>query len=187
MDLRGQTTLPRGLRNNNPGDVEAPPGTPWAGTVGMDGPFVIFPDTTWGLRALAKDLITNIGTEGYDTITSLITKFAPPSENDTASYISSVSADTSIDPSVQLGTDQDTITSLMRAIVNHEVGDAYSAQYVPDADIATGYSMATGGASAVQGAAISVVAAAQNNPVTTGLVLVGLLVVGAMVFGKRKS
>lgn len=185
-DLRGQTTLPRGLRDNNPGDLQQPSGTSWAGTVGMDGPFVIFPDTTWGLRALAKDLINNIN-EGYDTITSLITKFAPPSENDTDSYIAAVSADTTIDPDDQLGTDQDTISSLMRAIVNHEVGDADSQQYVPDADIATGYTMATGVTSAVQGTLISAAAAAQDNPGTTAGLLIGVLVLGWLVFGRKSK
>jgi hypothetical protein len=187
MDLRTNASLPRGLRDNNPGDLQPPPGSvPWAGTVGMDGPFTIFSDTTWGLRALARDLITNIGSEGYDTITTLITKFAPPSENNTAAYIAAVSADTSIAADDQLGVDQDTITSLMRAIVNHELGDAFSQQYVPDADIATGYSMATSGAATVQGAAITVVAAAQNNPGTTVLVVAGVALAGWLLFGKKK-
>ena len=184
-DLRTlATTFPRGLRDNNPGDLEQPPGTSWAGTVGMDGPFVIFADTTWGLRALAKDLINNIN-EGYDTINSLISKFAPPSENNTDAYIAAVSADTSIDAGTQLGTDPDTITSLMRAIVNHELGDSYSQQYVPDADIQTGYSMATSGAAAVQGALITVAATAQENPMTTVLVVAGIAVVGWLLFGKK--
>lgn len=183
-DLRGQSSLPRGLRDNNPGDLQQPPGTSWAGTVGMDGPFVIFSDTTWGLRALCKDVINNIG-EGYDTITSLITKFAPPSENDTASYISSVSADAGIDADDQLGTDQGTITSLVRAIVNHELGDSYSQQYVPDADIATGYAMATSAAAAVQGTVITAAAAVQQNP-GTALLVVGILVVGVLLFGQKK-
>lgn len=185
-DYRGQAALPRGLRDNNPGDLEQPPGTPWNGTVGMDGPFVIFPDTTWGLRALAKDLINNIN-GGYDSITSLITKFAPPSENNTDAYISAVAADTSIDPGVQLGTDQDTIVSLMRAIINHELGDSFSEQYVPDTDIQTGYTMAGSGASYVQGAAITAAAAVSNNPGTSVVVVGGLLLLGWLVFGKKKN
>lgn len=187
MDLRTNTSLPRGLRDNNPGDLQPPPSGTWAGTVGMDGPFVIFSDTTWGLRALARDLITNIGTEGYDTITTLITKFAPPSENDTAAYISAVSADTSIDPNDQLGTDQDTITSLMRAIVNHELGDASSQQYVPDADIATGYSMAISTAAVIQGAAITAVASFQQNPGMTVLAAAGLVFAGWLLFGNKRK
>jgi hypothetical protein len=152
----------------------------------MDGPFVIFPDTTWGLRALAKDLINNIN-EGYDTISSLIAKFAPPSENDTDSYIAAVSADTTIDQDDQLGTDQDTITSLMRAIVNHELGDADSQQYVPDADIATGYAMATGVSSAIQGTLITAAAAVQDNPGTSAGLLIGAIFVGWLIFGRKKN
>ena len=185
-DYRGQSSLPRGLRDNNPGDLQQPSGTSWAGTVGMDGPFVIFPDTTWGLRALAKDLINNVN-EGYDTITSLISKFAPPSENDTDSYIAAVSADTTIDPDAQLGTDQDTVTSLMRAIVNHELGDSYSQQYVPDADILTGYNMATGLSTAVQGTLITAAAAVQDNPGISAGMLVGVILLGIVIFGGKKK
>jgi hypothetical protein len=185
-DYRTQTTLPRGLRDNNPADMQPPPGVPWAGTVGMDGPFAIFSDTTWGLRALARDLMTNIGSEGYDTITSLITKFAPPAENDTASYITAVSADTGIDANDQLGTDQDTVTSLMRAIVNHELGDTYSQQYVPDTDIISGYTMATSAGAAFQGAAITAIAAAQNNPMETVIFGAGIFLVCALLFGRKK-
>lgn len=187
-DYRGQTALPRGLRDNNPGDLQPPPGSSWQGTVGVDGPFVIFSDTTWGLRALALDLINNVG-EGYDTITTMISKFAPPSENNTAAYIASVSADSGIDPNDQLGTDQDTITSLMRAIVNHELGDSYSSQYVPDADIQTGYQMATSGSvsQALQGTAITVAAAVQDNPGTTAAVVIGVVVLGLLLFGGKSK
>src|SRR5215472_12752081 len=120
MDYRGQSALPRGLRDNNPGDLESPPGSAWLGTVGQDGPFVVFADTTWGLRALARDLQTKIAKDGYDTIETLINVYAPPSENDTQAYIANVSSSTGIAPGDQLGADQDTITSLMRAICNQE-------------------------------------------------------------------
>jgi hypothetical protein len=183
MDYRGQSSLPRGIRDNNPGNLQPPPGlTGWQGTVGMDGPFVIFADDTWGLRALALDITNKINTDGLDTITALITAYAPPSENDTAAYIAAVAADSGIGATDQLGTDQDTITSLMRAIINHENGDAASAQYVPDADILTGYNMANNIGTAFNAAVI----AAQAYPTQTVLV-VGAIAAGLwLVFRKKK-
>jgi hypothetical protein len=146
MDYRTVTPAPpRGIRDNNPGNLTPPPGlTNWQGAVGADGPFVIFSDTTWGLRALALDLINSINgnstTPANDTIQTLITNY---STTDQAAYVANVATFTGIDPSTQLGTDQDTITSIMRAIVNQENGAPASAQYIADADLVTGYQMAT--------------------------------------------
>jgi len=97
----GQSNLPLGLRNNNPGDFRT--GIAWQGITGQEMAFLTFSDVTYGLRALALDLINNISREGYDTIRKFITKFAPPSENDTARYISFVANETGIDADIQLG------------------------------------------------------------------------------------
>jgi len=129
----------RGIRNNNPGNIKA--GISWQGAVGSDPTFTIFADDTWGLRAMAMDLTNKINSDGLNTITSIITAYAPPSENDTASYISSVSSDTGFGPDDALTADSATLASLIRAIANHENGDDGSA-LIPDADIATGISMA---------------------------------------------
>jgi hypothetical protein len=134
----GQAGLPIGLRNNNPGDLR--PGDDWQGMIGSNGGFIVFSDITWGVRAMARDLTSAIN-EGNDTIATLIAHYAPPSENDTAGYITAVSSDTGLDPNLQLGTDEDTLSGLIRAIMNHELGNSYSAM-VSDADIAQGVSMA---------------------------------------------
>lgn len=143
-DYRSQTTLPRGIRNNNPGNIRYD-GTRWQGRAGQDGTtdspgFVIFADMAWGSRALGLAL-TNMINKGADTINTLISDWAPPSENDTAAYIASVSSDTGLDAGTQLGTDPDTIASLIRAIANHENGNSISAQYLADTDIAAGMSL----------------------------------------------
>jgi hypothetical protein len=182
-DYSAQASLPRGLRDNNPGDLQQPPGQQWQGTVGMDGPFVVFADTTWGLRALARDLITKISVDGLDTIATLINQYAPPSENDTADYISSVAADSGIGAGDQLGTDQDTITSLMRAIVNHEIGDADSQNYVPDADILKGYQMANDPTTVFSAAVV----AAKANPGTAIAIGVGVALLLLWVFRNEED
>jgi hypothetical protein len=130
--------IPRGLTDNNPGDLTPPPSGTWNGQVGLDGPFCIFSDSIFGLRALAVDIANNITQDGNNTITLLITKYAPPSENNTANYISSVAGDTGLDPNAPIPQTQAALASLMRAIINKELGDNWSSQYVPDADIASG-------------------------------------------------
>jgi hypothetical protein len=150
MDYRGQSSLPRGIRNNNPGNEEVEIGVVWQGQVGTDANFVIFADTTWGLRALAKDLTTKITVDGLTTISQIITDYAPPSENDTASYIASVASDTGFGANDILTADPDTLAALVRAIVNHENGDGPSSQYVSDADIQTGVQMASNPATVFQ-------------------------------------
>lgn len=83
---------PRGIRNNNPGNLEYNAGINWVGQAGADsGGYLIFDTAEHGARALGHDLSTAIS-EGYNTIASLITHYAPPSENDTAAYVRAVAA-----------------------------------------------------------------------------------------------
>lgn len=52
--------LPRGIRNNNPGNLEW--GDPWQGLdpdgQAQDKRFVVFKDPAMGIRAIARTLIT---------------------------------------------------------------------------------------------------------------------------------
>lgn len=164
----GRDDLPIGLRNNNPGNIR--PGDSWQGMTGENGGFVVFQDITWGLRALATD-ITNKIREGYDTITTLITRYAPPSENNTTAYINAVSADTGIPADQPLQLDPGSLHDLVRAIMNHENGDSYSA-LVSDQDIDTGISTMSG--SLLQW--INAAGIALKNPGTPGgaIVWIGL-------------
>lgn len=171
-----QPGLPVGLRNNNPGNIRPQDGVTWDGSIGSSGGFVQFSDITWGLRAMATAL-TNMINGGLDTITSLITQW---STTDQASYIANVSACTGIDPSDQLGTDNDTLASLIRCMMNQELGDTFS-QMVPDADIQTGISMMGSGS---PGLAIQAAPATPDNSNTT-LLLIAALAVGAAIFFSR--
>lgn len=170
-DYRTQTTLPRGIRNNNPGNIKA--GIAWQGAVGDDGTFTIFADTTWGLRAVGVDLTSKIN-RGLTTITDIISAYAPPSENNTAAYISAVSGDTGFGPDDELAADPTTLALLIRAIVNHENGPTASSQYVSDEDIATGVNMINGGAAQLfQASTIAV----EANPTQSLLVAIGVVIV----------
>jgi hypothetical protein len=179
----GSGTANIGLQDNNPGDIKAD-GTQWQGMVGSDGTFIIFADTTWGLRAMAVDLTTKINSDGLNTITSIISAYAPPSENNTAAYIASVSSDTGFQPGQTLSADPATLAALIRAIVNHEIGDSLSQQYISDADIAQGISMMGSVAATAQAA---VIYAQQNPAIVIGAVLAVFLLVSAIAKSRKTS
>lgn len=132
---------PLGFRNNNPGNIR--PGDNWQGATGTNAGFVVFQDMSFGIRALGTDLRTKID-RGYDTISAIIYRYAPPSENDTGAYIESVSDDTGVPPSAKLTADRATLHKLVRAIINHENGNSYSA-LLTDADIKEGLDKMSGG------------------------------------------
>lgn len=88
-DTNGEKGAPRGIRNNNPGNLN------FAGQEGAskeDGPggrFAVFQSMEEGIAALAKQL-QRYGAKGVDTIRGIISKFAPSSENDTGGYIAAI-------------------------------------------------------------------------------------------------
>lgn len=174
MDLRnyqGVLTLPRPLRNNNPGSIKI--GESWQGAAGDDGVFVTFVDTVWGVRAMARSLSNMIG-RGLNTISQLISTWAPASENQTASYISDVAAYTGIPSDQLLTVDNETLHDLIRAIANRESGTANSEAYLSEADIDQGIAMAN---NPVATTAQAAVVYAQVNPVQA-IVLIALAAAG---------
>lgn len=84
--------MTRGLRNNNPGNIRKD-GTHWKGEVepSRDAAFKQFESMAWGYRAIFKCLNTYSREYGLDTIRKMISRWAPPSENDTEAYIRTVS------------------------------------------------------------------------------------------------
>lgn len=116
---------PRGERNNNPGNIKLT-GIKWMGKVpnskNTDGTFEQFTHIAYGIRALMKDLIKDIKTDGQNTIRALITEFAPGSENDTGAYINAVSKSTGFGADEVLTPDFETVKKLVRAITRHENG-----------------------------------------------------------------
>lgn len=173
LNTDGSGTVNIGLANNNPGDLKCCDGNNWVGLVGNNGTFDTFSDTIYGLRAVAIDLTTKIQSDGLNTITAIVSAYAPPSENDTAAYIASVVGDTGYAAGQVLTADSGTLANLIRAIVNHEIGDTLSGQYVPDADIQSAIAMM--GASSAGSPTQAVSAAAENNPLTAALLLAGAI------------
>lgn len=114
----------RGIRNNNIGNIRVSKDQ-WEGATGDDGSFVTFDTPDSGVRALAKNLMS-YGRQGYDSIEKIITRWAPPNENDTQSYIQSVASATGIPATQSLDlTNPDVLASLSEAIGFHETSARY--------------------------------------------------------------
>jgi hypothetical protein len=127
------------MRQNNPGNLR-PSIVPWMGQTGSSGGFCKFKDMSYGLRAMAVDLSNKITKDGLNTIQKIITKYAPPSENDTQAYIDSVSDSTGWAATMPIPFNSSNLARLIRAQLNVEQG-AHYADMITDADIQEGISM----------------------------------------------
>jgi hypothetical protein len=129
LSLRGDKSLPRGLRNNNPGNLRK--GVAWAGRDGDDGAFDIFKSMDAGIRAAHQNLMTAITKHKCTTVRKLITRWAPPSENDTEAYIAFVCKTAPISANEVINvTDADTISRILYAVFQHENGPAVAKKYI---------------------------------------------------------
>jgi hypothetical protein len=114
---------PRGVRNNNPGNLRDG-GIRWRGLVGRDAQgFCVFADLRAGLRALALDLLDDYRRDGRRTLDALIAEFAPPGENDTAAYVRHLAAALGRAPEAALELERPgELGRLVAAICRHENG-----------------------------------------------------------------
>lgn len=79
---------PRNVRNNNPLNIRHNSGNQWQGAAGDDGEFVIFQSPEYGFRAAFKLLMTYKERYGLNTISEIVNRWAPPSDdNHTDAYI----------------------------------------------------------------------------------------------------
>lgn len=116
-------TMTRGLRNNNPGNIRDD-GSPWVGLANPrnDGAYLKFTDAVYGIRAMAKIISNYVLIDGLvPTVTALISRWAPPGENNTGAYIADVSAQLGVAPNDPLDLSQD-LPALIAAIIQHENG-----------------------------------------------------------------
>lgn len=115
--------LPRGVRNHNPGNIEW--GDPWQGLIPVnertDPRFCQFVSPAYGIRALARTLITYQDKHNIRTVTAAINRWAPPVENDTGAYVRTVQKAVGGDM-VDMH-DYRYLRPLVEAIIRHENGD----------------------------------------------------------------
>ncbi len=131
LALRGPESLPRGIRNNNPGNIErTKPRTPWQGAVSIDAAmsrdsrFEVFRDPIWGIRAIVRTLITYQDAHDCDTIAKIVARWAPAHENNVSAYAIQLARAVGIGTGDPIDvTNYRQCSALVRAIVRHENGD----------------------------------------------------------------
>jgi hypothetical protein len=128
--------MTRGIRNNNPGNME--PGG-WNGEIGTDGRFARFVSMQKGIRALGKQLLVYQSRYGLNTIREAIERWAPPNENHTDGYVAFVAHILEVEPDDKLDfSDRSTLWWMAVAIMEQENGHAAVSEYIADADINAG-------------------------------------------------
>lgn len=115
---------PRGIRNNNPGNLNFAHQTGAVLEPGPNARFARFPTAEAGLAALRDQLLLYNRRDGLDTVADIISKWAPATENNTASYIRGVAHALGVRPFQALGPFAPTVlTGLMKAIIQFENGE----------------------------------------------------------------
>lgn len=131
-------SLPRGLRNNNPLNLSFVAGQP--GVQGSDGRFGRYNSMEDGVAAATRQL-QMYGQRGLTTIEGIISRWAPPNENNTQAYINAVARATGLDPRAPVDLQNPEIVSrLVAAMGQHENGRA-----LPMDAVQRGVQMALGG------------------------------------------
>lgn len=112
--------VPRGVRQHNPGNIR--PGQGFRGEIGKDGGFAVFDTDYNGIRAIGIDLLTKMRA-AIDTVREIVTRYAPPSENDTDAYIRAVCLTTGFKADDILNLNHtESLYKFVRAIIVHENG-----------------------------------------------------------------
>ena len=132
-------SAPRGIRNNNPGNVEAT--QPWQGMAKAEERlpsqrketrFAVFTTPEFGIRAMGKVLQTYKNKYGINTVSGIINRWAPPFENDTRAYTNAVAKAIGVgkDDTIDLSNPK-VLQPLLAAIIRHENGtQPYSSEQI---------------------------------------------------------
>lgn len=143
-------TIPRGIRNNNPGNIRWS-NDQWKGLIpkdqASDKSFCVFRTPEYGIRAMTRILrrytqypgIPNVGKPNIDTVREIISRWAPPNENNTEAYIQSVAKSVGVAANSPIDVfDNAIMLKLLKAIIAHENGR----QPYTDAQILAGINLA---------------------------------------------
>jgi hypothetical protein len=117
------SSSPIGLRNNNPGNIRSGNG------------FAEYATPQAGLNALGKNLVAYQDKHGINTVSGIVNRWAPPSENNTGSYVADVSKQTGFGANQQLDLHNPAVLApLISAITKHENGqNPYSPEMIQQA------------------------------------------------------
>ena len=117
----------RGIRNNNPGNIEFSETNRWQGsTPGRDTRFASFDTPENGIRAMGITLRNYEKRHGLNTVEAIVGRWSPAKENgeaNTAAYVRDVARTMGIDPRAKITLrDPATLESLLNAMIRHENG-----------------------------------------------------------------
>jgi hypothetical protein len=122
---------PRGIRNNNPGNIKWNASNNWIGQVGKDNAgFAIFDSADNGLRATGRLLKTYIRTHKLDTLAKIAPRWSPDGIGLSGAYaagaakIAGVGVNQRIDPN-----DAATMAKIIRGVVGQENGAKWTGAY----------------------------------------------------------
>ena len=142
--MSNEVKLPRGIRNNNPLNIRKS-GDKWQGlkTLQEDKEFFQFETIEWGWRAAFVILCkTYYGKYKLKTIRDIVTRWAPPKENNTEAYIRHVSDYTGIGPDRDLGDPQTHPTNWL--LIGYAMAVMENGKTLPPIPMIKGFSLATG-------------------------------------------
>lgn len=131
----------RGVRNNNPGNIDRN-ATKWQGMAADqsgDKRFIVFTSPQYGIRALAKTLLTYQSRYQLMTIRKIINRWAPPVENDTGAYVAAVAKACGVGPDDHVDCDE---ISVMRPLVVGIIAHENAGYRYPPAIVDEGLHMA---------------------------------------------
>ncbi|HCR3230039.1 TPA: structural protein [Morganella morganii] len=119
--------MSRGIRNNNPGNIDYHPANNWKGQLPHDNAieprFCRFSAPEYGIRAIMALLRNYQRKYRLNTVADLISRWAPSNENNTNAYVSGVSKALGVSPDDTVSlSDKDTAIRLTKAIIQHENG-----------------------------------------------------------------
>jgi len=112
----------RGLRNNNPGNIRH--GAKWQGLKAeqTDKDFCQFVSMEMGIRALVRILFTYYNKYKLRSVKAIISRYAPPNENNTTAYINSVAEKLGVKPDDRIQLTDVTLKPIVDAIIRVECG-----------------------------------------------------------------
>jgi hypothetical protein len=124
----------RNWRNNNPGNLEYGEFAKSLGAVGSDGRFAVFPSYDAGRQAKERLIFSSPSYRDL-TLEQAISRYAPPNENNTRSYINQVAAAAGVPASTPMNqipaTVRGNVLNAMERVEGFKPGRTYNEQGIP--------------------------------------------------------
>ncbi|MCL8343256.1 structural protein P5, partial [Pseudomonas mosselii] len=137
----------RGVRNNNPGNIDYNPRNAWQGQLGVEvgvakPRFARFDSAENGIRALGKLLLNyrgkdgmpGVGKPGIDTPIEFISRWAPSTENNTTAYAQAIAKrlGVGVRDSIDISNPCVLRETIVSIIVHENGGNPYSDQVIDE-------------------------------------------------------